>query len=226
VVFLMFLKELIMKPYFDIITNSFLNSGTSFFSLVYNSRVNPNSKVCAWTKFTNSSIGRYSYIGRNCSINNTAIGSYCSVGMNVKTGLGFHPAGFVSTSPVFYKNKNVLGKSYVTEDKFQDYKTINIGNDVWLGADALIIDGVTIGDGAIVGAKTVVTKDIPPYAIVAGVPGKIIKFRFTEEIIEKLLKLQWWDFDIDKNTAVVGELFHQELSDIVVDQVIEKLKKA
>ncbi len=225
VVFLMFLKERNMKPYFDIVTNCLFNPGTSFLSLVYNSNLHQRSRICALSKFTNSSIGKYSYVGRNCSINNTKIGSYCSIGMNVKTGLGFHPVKFISTSPVFYKKKNVLGKTYVSEDKFIDYKGIDIGNDVWVGADSLIVDGVNIGHGVIVGAKTVVTKDIPPYAIVVGVPGKVIKYRFAEHLIERLLNLKWWDLDMDKNKDQIENLFQHELDDIVLDQLIEKFEK-
>ena len=215
-----------MKPYFDIVNNCFLTRGTSFLSLVYNSTVHPRARICALSKFTNSSIGKFSFVGKNCNLNNTSIGSFCSIGMNVKSGLGFHPVRFISTSPVFYKKKNVLGKTYVSEDKFDDYKNIIIGNDVWIGADALIIDGISIGHGAIVGAKTIVTKDVPPYAIVAGVPGKVIKFRFPEEIIEKLLKLKWWELDIDKCAAEIGYLFHQDVSDTMLEQLIEKLQKA
>ena len=85
---------------------------------------------------------------------------------------------------------------------------IKIGNDVWIGVEAMILDGVTIGDGAVIGARTVVTKDIPPYAIAVGVPAKIVKYRFEQEVINRLLEIKWWDFSDDKIDAHI-EFFRE-----------------
>ncbi len=219
----MFLKERIMKPYFDIFLNSFFTKQASILSLVYNSHVGVCSRICAFTKFSNSTIGNYSFIGPHSLINNTSFGSYCSVGMNVKSGLGFHPAKFISTSPVFYKKTSVLKVSFVQDDKFNDYKRTDVGNDVWIGADALLIDGIKIGHGAIVGAKSVVTKDVPPYAIVAGIPAKIIKFRFDEIIVEKLLELEWWKYDLGLKSEAVAALFNSELTEELLMKIKENL---
>lgn len=98
-----------------------------------------------------------------------------------------------------------------------------IGNDVWIAAGASILRGVTVGDGAVIGASTVVTKDVPPYAIVVGNPGKILRMRYNEEIVERLLKLKWWDFPDDiirKNL----KLFQAELTMDVIE-ALEDIKK-
>ncbi|MCM1251813.1 MAG: hypothetical protein NC321_03260 [Clostridium sp.] len=111
-----------------------------------------------------------------------------------------HPKSFVSTSPVFHRKKAFIN-TYVEEDCYEVYEKCSkdsrynaiIGNDVWIGKRVFLMGAITIGDGAIIGAGGVVTKDVPPYAIVAGVPAKIIGYRFNEEQIEKLLNIKWWD---------------------------------
>jgi len=146
----------------------------------------------------NCSIKRYTYIGRQSIIQNAAIGSFCSIASNVLIGLGNHPVDLFSTSPIFYRKKNTFKLSLVDEDyDFSEYKPVFIGHDVWIGAKAMILDGVNIGDGVIVAANSVVTKDVPAYAIVAGVPAKVIKYRFSDEKIQKLKSLQWWKLPVE-----------------------------
>jgi len=108
-------------------------------------------------------------------------------------GGGQHPIYFVSSSPLFYSDNNVFNK-YFHKAQFQEYLQTSIGNDVWIGANAFIRGGLTIGHGAIIGAHAVVTKDVEPYSIVVGNPARVIKMRFNEEIISKLLKIRWWDW--------------------------------
>ncbi len=140
-----------------------------------------------------SSIGDYSYINNNSLIQNTTIGSYCSISHGVKMGLGAHPIHKFSTSPIFYKKNNGMKVKVIEKDSdFVEYKPITIGNDVWIGANALIMDGVTIADGAIIAAGSVVTKNIDAYSIVGGVPAKHIKYRFNENKIKQLLETKWW----------------------------------
>jgi len=165
----------------------------------------------------NSSIGRCTYIEGKVSINNADIGSYCSIAANVFIGVGQHPTRWLSTSPVFYSTRDQLGLSYADKNYFDERQRILIGNDVWIGVNAVILDGVFIGSGAIVAAGAVVTKDVPPYAIVGGVPAKILRLRFDEEIIEALLELQWWKYSENSIRTVVNEFFrldHLSLNDV------------
>ena len=148
-------------------------------------------------------IGRYSYLGVGTEIKNpkeTSIGKYCSISHNVLIGLSSHPLKFLTTHTFCCKGSNpdIYGGGPPMRDEgkiaFETCPPITIGNDVWIGRKAIIMDGVTIGDGAVVGAAAVVTKDVPPYAIVAGVPARIIRYRFDESTRERLLKSRWWDY--------------------------------
>lgn len=163
-------------------------------------------------------IGEYSYIQKSSHLLNTKIGKYCSIADHVRTGFGNHPTRFVSTFPSFYYDTTPeLGYTqYKGNPKIDVFKTVGggrflveIGNDVWIGAHALIMDGVSIGDGAVIAAGAVVTKDVEPYAIYGGVPARLIKYRFNPDVIRSLLKIRWWDknddwikrnFDLFSNT--------------------------
>lgn len=156
------------------------------------------------TTVLNSTLGYASYVSEQSFIKNTHIGRFCCIAPRVVTVTGNHPTSqFVSVHPAFFSTTPQVGFTYVTESKFGDFKYIDsdkkiaveIGNDVWIGDGVRILEGVSVGDGAIVASGAVVTKDVPPYAIVGGVPAKVIKYRFSEEQISKLLKLQWWNKD-------------------------------
>lgn len=148
-------------------------------------------------------IGICSYIGDNSLIEGS-IGKFSSIGHKVTVLTGTHPAHvFVSTSPSFYSTKGQNGKVYVSSNAFEEKKYADstnkygviIGNDVWIGYGATLMGGVTIGDGAIIGANAYVNKDVEPYSIVVGQPAKVIGYRFSEEQIKQLLELQWWNND-------------------------------
>jgi acetyltransferase-like isoleucine patch superfamily enzyme len=143
----------------------------------------------------------FSYISNGSTLSNVEIGKFCSIGPNIQIGLGPHPSRiFVSTYPAFYSANNEGCRLKFRNNKiFDDLipKTC-IGNDVWIGANAIIPGGIQIGTGAIVAAGAVVVKDVPPYAIVGGSPAKIIRYRFTEEQIKSLLESAWWDWPVEK----------------------------
>lgn len=146
----------------------------------------------------NSSLGDFTYCGKNATIINCKVGKFCSIAQGVSIGLGMHPVNeFVSTHPSFYSVHKQCGLTFADKQYFDEMGTVEIGNDVWLGANAIVLDNVRIGDGAIVAANSVVTKDVPPYAIVGGTPAKFIKYRFEEQEIQFLQTFKWWDRDIE-----------------------------
>jgi len=155
------------------------------------------------TVFTSSELGFGSYISEFSYFQKTKIGRYTSIGPNVRCVFGKHPSHtFVSTHPSFFSTRKQVGFSYTDTQLFQEFAdpvipntdfTIAIGNDVWIGANVAILDGVTIGDGAIIAANALVNKDIEPYSIYGGVPAKHIKKRFEQNEIDFLMQLKWWD---------------------------------
>lgn len=185
------------KQYFDWSFNRVSCSGT---------QIGSNVKLYPPYSISESSIGNYSYIARNSIISKTEIGRFCSIGPNLMCGWGIHPTTGLSTSPMFYSTMKQNGMTLSSTDKVEERKGIQIGNDVFIGANVTILDGVKIGDGAIIGAGAVVSKDIPPYAVAVGCPIRIIHYRFTEDKVEKLLKIKWWNFD-DEQLKDVERMF-------------------
>ena len=181
-------KEIIYKKSLKIsknvsIRNSYFHSPVS---------IGENSKIF------NSNLKKYFICGNNNEITNSEFGAFCSIGNNVTTNAGKHPVNWVSTH-LFKINSNAW-KWYnkykyknIENDKFEWKKNNIFGNDVWIGNNAVILTGLKIPDGCIIGANSIINTDLPPYSIVQGVPGKIIRFRFKKNIIAKLLKLKWWE---------------------------------
>lgn len=143
-----------------------------------------------------SSIDSYSYIGFNTSISKTSIGRYNSIANNVNIGHGEHPLHLIPTSSLF------IEKPYETLTE----KDCVIEHDVWIGSGATIRRGVTLGTGAVVGANSFVNKDVPPFAVVGGVPAKIIKYRFSEEKIAEILASKWWEHELEQARLIIKQL--------------------
>ena len=141
------------------------------------------------------------------------IGKFCSIacGARFLFTSANHSLRSLSTYPfpLFFEEWG-LDKADVT-DAWDNRGDIVVGNDVWIGYEAVVLAGVTVGDGAIIGARALVTKDVPPYTIVGGVPARIIRRRFPEDTIAKLLKLQWWDWPAEKIKGCIGAIQRGEM---------------
>lgn len=142
-------------------------------------------------------IGDYSYINSG-KVFKARIGKFCSIGQNVKIGgFAFHPLN-ISTHPSFFHSSPQIGISFHKDNSHEDYKIVEIGHDVWIGDNVSILDGSKIGTGSILGAGTIVAKDIPPYSIVVGSPGRVIRNRFSDDEIAALLEKEWWNLPFSK----------------------------
>lgn len=168
----------------------------SIFARVEVSDVSKKAKIYRFVKIDHSTIGSYTYVGPGARIIYADVGRFCSIAGDSIVGMGSHPIDFISSSPIFYSSSNSTGQSWIKDNiHYKEYERVKIGNDVWIGSRAMIMCGVSVGNGAIIAAGAVVTKDVPPYAIVGGIPARIIKYRFTQTIIDSLSESEWWNKD-------------------------------
>jgi acetyltransferase-like isoleucine patch superfamily enzyme len=179
-------------------------------SIIASSIINVKSKIYTPFEVFDSSIDKYSYISHRSRVCCTRIGKFTSIGPHFFSGIGTHPTDGISTSPMFYSTMRQNGFTLSSTDKLDERKPVVIGNDVFIGAHVTVLDGVTIGDGAVIGAGAVVREDVPPYAVAAGVPARIVKYRFSKKQIKELLKIKWWDLPYDDLGLVEKHFFDLE----------------
>lgn len=169
------------------------NKSVSFFSFWDSATKLPKRLFIAFgVRLGFCEIGDYTRIRHFSTVYYATIGKFSTISKNVRIGIGQHPTNLLSTNLIFYR-RNPITNKWVKPIDFIEYEPISIGNDVWIGEAAMIMGGVKVSDGAIVAARSVVTKDIPPYAIVAGVPARVVKYRFDQETINRLLEIKWWN---------------------------------
>ncbi len=185
------------------------NAKISLFCDVSKSSFEGKNSIAKGCTIRNCSFGFGSYVNNDSSLSFVKIGRYCSIADHVHVCLGNHPTHFVSTFPAFYYDTtSQIGFTFHKGEPIyngiykypinENYYQIVIGNDVWIGSHVIIMGGVKIGDGAIIAAGAVVTKDVKPYSIVGGVPAKYIKMRFSNDIIDQLLFHKWWNNNFEE----------------------------
>lgn len=184
----------------NLISETTLSGNVRIFSSnkIYNSKLAGHNRLGDGNTLYNAVLGRYSYLGSGCTVSNATIGQFCSLGNNIMMAPGKHPLNLISTHPAFYSKHTNTSQSFSDKDYFKDLHPIEIGNDVWIGNSVTLVDGVKVHNGSVIAAGAVVTEDVQPYAIVGGVPAKLIRFRFSEETISLLLKSNWWDWPAEK----------------------------
>ncbi len=150
-------------------------------------------EVGARTTVAESSFGDYSYVVNDSNIIYTTVGRFCSIAAQTRINPGNHPLDRVALSHFTYRSAAYgLGEDDASFFEWRRDHHVTLGHDVWIGHGAIVLPGVSIGNGAAIGAGAVVSKDVPPFAIAIGVPARILRYRFTPEIIAALERIAWW----------------------------------
>lgn len=192
------------KLYSEIVNDSFQTKTVDGslrvggFSKVNELYVEADAIISEFCNFKRCRLGRFFACGNFCSATDVTFGDFVSVGDQVLFNAGMHPKDKLTTH-LFKFNPSLWGLDRNPDDDYYKWRTnLSVGSDVWIGSHSIVLTGVSIGDGAIVGANSLVNRDVPPYAICAGSPGKIIGYRFEPEIIRKLVQLRWWGLPMDQ----------------------------
>jgi len=164
-------------------------------------------EVGARTKVAESAFGDYSYVVNDSDIIYTTLGRFCSIASHVRINPGNHPLDRVMLSHVSYRSSAYgLGDD---ERGFFDWRresAVTLGHDVWIGHGAVVLPGLSIGTGAAIGAGAIVTKDVPPFAVVVGNPGRVLRLRFPEPVIAALQRVAWWDWPHDRLRSAMRDI--------------------
>jgi phosphonate metabolism protein (transferase hexapeptide repeat family) len=156
------------------------------------------TEIRNFAHISNSSLDDYSYVCEYTQVDNAIIGKFANIASHVRINPGFHPLEMPCQHHFLYRCELYgLGSNDESFFSYRKRQKVHIGHDVWIGHGAVIMPGVRIGNGAVIGSNAVVTKDVPAYAVVAGVASKILKYRFSQEIIDCLQKMAWWDWEHD-----------------------------
>lgn len=187
-------KSSIVNGYIEYVNSNLI---IGYKSKIYKSTFGIYDTIYDGVLINNSHLGNFVYIASGTKISNCSIGSFCSIGSNVKIGLGIHPTNYISTFPAFFSIRNQCQISFTNKNHIDEIGSNTIGNDVWIGDNVIILSNIEISDGAIIAAGAVVTKNVSPYSIVGGVPAIEIRKRFSDEEINHLIEIKWWNKNID-----------------------------
>lgn len=191
-----------------------IKNNISLSSILQESTIGVNVKIHPKVKFYRSRLGDFSYVGPNSYVADTEIGKFTSISQDCYIGGAAHPLHWTGSSLHFYctnPNEEGVSGSGIRKTYFESFKKTSIGSDVWIGARVLVLAGVSVGDGAVIGAGSVVTKNIPPYEVWAGNPAKKINDRFAPEISRELQEIQWWNETAEKINSCVDGIKDPEL---------------